>query len=189
MKVVYPNSIQFIVFSCLCLACNMPVLADAPLPTAVAMEPLIGMPYSLFASQRQTDSGQALNCFTSVIHALRRSGYACLNMNVNQGLAFWWPRAQPLRLGETRIAGDGMMLMTRSHFLLLHTDANANGLIDKEDLVIHAYYRPVQIDTIQSWMQEGVKEEIRYIPVDGAFPCPTASALAGLKRGRRPPSL
>jgi hypothetical protein len=182
MKVAFRSFSRFISISALGVSS---LLAAEPTPGGLAMESLIGMPYRLFARQGETDTRQALNCFTSVMDALSRLGVPCPKMNFKQGFAFWWPRGKELRLGETPIDGRDMLLLTRSHFLLLHTDRNENGVVDEDDLVIHAYFRPVEITTIKAWLQESRREEIRYLSVDDAFVCPTRAELGRLHLSRR----
>lgn len=182
MKAAFRSFFRFISISALGIS---GLLAAEPTPGGLAMESLMGMPYRLFARQAETDTRQALNCFTSVMDALGRVGASCPKMNFKQGFAFWWPRGTRLRLGETPIIGKDMLLLTRSHFLLLHTDRNENGVVDKDDLVIHAYFRPVEITTIEAWLGQSPPEEIRFLPVDEAFACPTRAELGRLYLWRR----
>lgn len=177
MKAAFRSFSRFILISALGISS---LSAAEPTPGGLAMESLIGVPYRLFARQGETDTGQALNCFTSVMDALSRRGLSCPRMNFRQGFAFWWPRGRELRFGETPIDGRDMLLLTRSHFLLLHTDRNENGMVDEDDLVIHAYFRPVEITTIRAWLQESPREKIRYLSVDDAFVCPTRAELGHL---------
>lgn len=179
MKAVFRSFSRFISISALGVS---GLLAAEATPGGVAMESLFGMPYKLFARQAETDKGQALNCFTAVTTALGHAGVQCPKMNLRQGFAFWWPRAKRLRLGETPISGKDMLLFTRSHFLLLHTDQNENGVVDKDDLVIHAYFRPVEISSIEAWLSESPQEEIRFLSIDETFACPTQQELRGLGR-------
>ncbi|MDP5239255.1 hypothetical protein Q9Q94_06925 [Uliginosibacterium sp. 31-16] len=148
------------------------------------MKTLRNVPYRLYARQPDTAAGTGLNCFTAVIEALRKAGRSCPDMNIHQGLAFWWPRAQRLQLGQTPIAGQDVLLLTRSHFMLLRADRNANQRIDADDLIAHAYYRRVEINTINDWLHEAGPQNLRYLPVDDSFLCPSASALRQLKRSR-----
>lgn len=164
------------------LPVSLAVFGETPMPSGQAMEPLIGVPYKLYARQKETEVLGALNCFTSVVFALRRSGYACPDMSFRQGLAYWWPQAKALRPGKTPLSGKGALLLSRTHFLLVHTDSNDNGLVDREDRVIHAYFRPVEISTLAAWMEEWQGGEIRYLALDDSFVCPTIGEVAGFRR-------
>ena len=146
------------------------------------MEALIGVPYQLYARQPETEQFRALNCFTAMIHALRRSGYRCPDLSFKQGWAYWWPQARVLRLGETPVSGKGALLLTRTHFLLMYADQNGDGLIDGDDRVIHAYYRPVEVSTLAEWMQANRPGEIRYLPLDESLACPTDDQLGRTRR-------
>lgn len=164
------------------LPVSLAVWGETAMPSGQAMEPLIGVPYKLYARQRETETLSALNCFTSVVYALRRSGYVCPDMSFRQGLAYWWPLAKALRPGQTPLLGKGALLLSRTHFLLVHSDSNDNGLVDREDRVIHAYFRPVEISTLGTWMEERQGGEIRYLALDDSFACPTSGEVAGFRR-------
>jgi hypothetical protein len=140
------------------------------------MEDLLGVPYHLYVRQSETESGQAANCLSAVIHALRRAGYSCPAQSFRRFRDYWDARSAVLQPGITPVAGQGMLLYTREHFLLLHTDSDANGVVDDDDLVIHAYYRPVAITSIRAWREHSPNQPIRYMPVDEHFACPGAEA-------------
>jgi hypothetical protein len=140
------------------------------------MEDLLGVPYHLYVRQSETESGQAANCLSAVIHALRRAGYNCPAHSFRRFRDYWDARNAMLQPGITPVAAHGMLLYTREHFLLLHTDSNANGVVDDDDLVIHAYYRPVAITSIRTWREHSPNQPIRYVPVDEHFACPGAEA-------------
>lgn len=175
MKAVLPSFIRSIWIRLLTGLLLCPYAASVT-PSGQAMEDLLGVDYTLYARQPQTQAHQALNCITAVIYALRQQGWVCPNLNFQQGRAYWWHQAQPLQLGQTPFPSAGAMLLSRAHFLLLHTDSNANGRIDADDLVIHANYRPVQINRIGDWIAESKPLEIRYIPLDAQFHCPGTTA-------------
>lgn len=179
MKAVFRRFIRFIPINLLLVAVG--ASAATTMATGKAMEPLVGMSYKLYAKQRETQSYKALNCITSVIFALRREGFVCPNMDFNQGFAFWWPRASKLRIDQTPVSSAGVLLLTRSHFLLLYADQNDNGQIDVEDLVIHANFKPVEITSIGDWMRASPEREIRYVPIDESFVCPTVIEAAKLR--------
>ena len=164
------------------LAVSPTVFGETSMPSGQAMESLIGVPYKLYARQQETEASRALNCFTSVVYALRRSGYVCPDMSFRQGLAYWWPQAKALRFGETPLSGKGALLLSRTHFLLLHSDSNDNGRVDRADRVIHAYFRPVEISTLAAWMEERQGGEIRYLALDDSFACPTIGEVAAFRR-------
>jgi len=141
------------------------------------MEDLYGVPYKLYARQAETERFQALNCATAVLHALRRTGAKCAARDFPKLRRYWEPRSKLLELGRTPITGQGMLLFTHEHFLLLYADENGNGVIDPDDLVIHAYYRPVEVSTIRSWLEHSPRQPIRYVPIDADFTCPQEEAL------------
>lgn len=153
------------------LAVAQPCAAAEPFPAGQAMEALTGVPYKLFARQRETQKQSATNCITSVIYALRQAGYQCPDRNFQQATRYWRPRAVPLELGKSPIGTHGALLMTREHFLLLYADTNGNGVIDADDEVIHAYYRPVEISRIEDWRKISPRYTILYIPINNDFPC------------------
>ena len=155
--------------------------AESATPSGQAMEALIGVPYALFARQRDTEAYRSLNCFTAAMYALRRAGYRCPAKNFKQGWAFWWPRAQPLRLGESTLGQRGALMLTRSHVLLLHADRNGDGRIDGGDTIIHAYFRPVAVETLADWLRAASPGEIRVLPLDEALDCspPSPDPSAG----------
>ena len=166
----------------------MTVLAtQAAPPTAAgaAMSPLQGLPYRLYARQSDTDARQAVNCLTAVVFALRRLGHACPSMTPYQALTYWRPRAQPLRLGQTPIEGEGVLIFTHEHFLLFYADRDDNGMVDAHDDVIHAYYRPVTIDRLGEWLRQSPTRQVWSIPIDGHFACPSQEEWRRLPR-RRP---
>lgn len=171
MKRASPRFCRLITTSLLILLPAATCKAGEPLPTGRAMEELRGVPYHLFARQRQTESLQAANCITAVIHALRRSGFQCRNGDFFRARRFWQTRARPLEPGKSPIGKLGALLFTHEHFLLLYADSNDNQVIDAEDTVIHAYYRPVEISRIAEWRKASPAYPIFYLPINADFPC------------------
>ncbi len=181
MKAAFRRFIRFTTLVSMAVQGVSAAHAGTVFPSGLAMEPLIGIPYKLFTYQSETDSLKAANCLTSTLFALRRVGYSCPTMNFNQAMSYWRPRAQTLRLGETQVTENGALLFTKEHFLLLYSDQNENGVIDAEDQVIHAYFKPVQITTIKEWLKNIRPQEIRYIPLNKKFSCPTGPELLQLR--------
>lgn len=159
----------------------------APTATGQSMQQLGGVPYQLYATQAQTSRHQALNCATAVIDALRHRHISCPDMTFHQAYTWWRPKAVPLQPGKTPFPPDGALLLTREHFLLLYEDTNRDGLIDGDDLIIHAYYRPVIVETLTSWRQNSLPYPVYYIPINQSFSCPDADAVKQLPRIRSNP--
>lgn len=178
MKAVLPNCILCIFLlsqsTACCAEANATLASPPPFSSGLAMEDLLGVPYHLYVRQSETESRLAANCLSAVIHALRRAGYSCPAYSFRRFRDYWDARSAALQPGITPIAAQGMLLYTRDHFLLLHTDSNANGVVDDDDLVIHAYYQPVAITSIRSWRQHSPNQPVRYVPVDEHFACPGA---------------
>lgn len=178
MKAVLPSCILCIFLLSQSTACcaedRTTHLPLSPFSSGLAMEDLLGVPYHLYVRQSETESGQAANCLSAVIHALRRAGYSCPAYSFRRFRDYWDAHSAVLQPGITPIAAQGMLLYTREHFLLLHTDINANGVVDNDDLVIHAYYQPVAITSIRAWREHSPNQRVRYVPVDEHFACPGA---------------
>ncbi|MEY4563382.1 MAG: hypothetical protein RLZZ618_2659 [Pseudomonadota bacterium] len=155
--------------------------AAEALPTAQAMIPLLGLPYTLYARQPETEARRSANCLTAVVFALRRSGFSCPALSPDQAWSHWRASAQPLALGRTAIPTRGLLLFTRDHFLLLHSDRNSNSVVDADDDVIHAPYRPVEITQVGHWLKEPRPfPQVWVVPIDDSFACPTAKELRDL---------
>lgn len=182
MNPVFPSFSRFISISLLSI---FSVQAGESYPVATTMRTLFAVPYRLYARSADTEQQLALNCFTAVLYALRREFPGCSILDIRQAQAYWWPRSRPLRLGESRIGPRGALLLSRAHFLLLEADSNGNGVIDGGDPVIHAYFRPLEINSIDDWLVESGRPPVRYLPLDENFPCRTAEQRRGLDRVRR----
>lgn len=165
--------------------CLLAVTAAAePTASGRAMQQLTGIPYQLYATQTQTERHQALNCVTSVIDALRRSGLPCPELTFHQARSWWLPRAKPLPPGKTPFPPGGALLITREHLALLNEDADGDGLIGNDDLIIHAYYQPVTVESFTHWRRNSPPYPLYYLPLDTAFTCPDAAEAARLPRIR-----
>ena len=151
-------------------------------PVAATLQALRDVPYRLYARPVQTERAQALNCFTAVYYALQRIYPQCAGLDIRQARAYWWSRARPLRTGESLAGPGGALLLSRDHFLLLAADRDGNGVIDASDPVIHAYYRPLEINRLDEWQAEAGRPPVRYLPLDDGFPCPTAVERRGMAR-------
>lgn len=156
--------------------------ADELYPAAATLQVLRDLPYRLYASPAQTERAQELNCFTAVYYALQRMYPQCAGLDIRQARAYWWSRARPLRAGESPAGPGGALLLSRDHFLLLAEDSDGNGVIDGGDPVIHAYYRPLEINRLGEWQAEAAYPTVRYLPLDDGFPCPTAQERRALSR-------
>ena len=172
--------------------CFMPLLAAllsipaaaAPTASGQAMQTLASIPYQLYATQAQTERRQALNCASAVIDALRRSGYPCPPLTFHQARTWWLPRASLLQPGKTPFPPGGALLITREHLALLYEDTDKNNLINNHDLIIHAYYRPVTVESLARWRQDSPPHPLYYVPLDALFSCPDHAEAARLPRTR-----
>lgn len=158
--------------------------AAAPTASGQAMQQLSDIPYQLYASQSKTERREALNCASAVIAALRDSGLSCSGLTFHQARSWWLPKAALLQPGKTPFPPGGALLITREHLALLYEDTDGNGLIDGDDLIIHAYYQPVTVESLARWRRNSPPYPLYYLPLDATFSCPDAAEAARLPRTR-----
>ncbi len=160
-----------IVFSLLCSGTGASAEAG---PTRIGREiaAIRGAAYDAFANKDETESGAKASCISMVVFGLRRLGLDCGYRDFKVYYKALVKQASVLEPGKTRTSARGLVFFTRAHFAALYSDRDGNGVVDREDEIIHAYFSPVQVTTLAAWLERDPGRPVYYIDLEQAFSCP-----------------
>ena len=146
--------------------------AIAKTQLGLAIEDILNVDYSAFATESDTQKKQGASCISSVVYGLKQLDFECSYQNFRIYKNFFKSSSQPLILGGTPFDKRGLILYSPAHFAALYEDTNNNQVVDENDTIIHAYFHPVKITTIREWLEQDVMTPVKFVKLDSSLNCP-----------------
>lgn len=138
-----------------------------------AIEPLLNVEYFPFASKNETINLERASCISTIVYGLQALGLDCIYKDFKVYREALYKDSPTLELGKTKFHSTGKILISRTHFSALYEDTNKNGLIDLNDTIIHAFFEPVKITSIDEWLKKDITGPIKHVSVNENIECPT----------------